>query len=151
MELGPNGVGNKMRQIKIVGPKWSQNVSLAILLTLVNISGYPMRSFIELAFSLATSRVSASIQSFSSNNSLNASRIEWIISNAVSLLSELKLSRMNNAPTAMPSFLLVQSVHCAQRWRSDLMPSRIRWNSIRSFWKSSTKCDVKDSKVRHRR
>jgi hypothetical protein len=79
------------------------------------------------------------------------------------LLSWLKLSRMNKAPTAMPSFLFVHSTHCdlrlwnfqrarlnenvkwGENWiielskahhlcRSDWMPNRIFLNSTRSRW-----------------
>lgn len=127
--------------------RWAY-IEFAHALTFVKISGYPMRSFIELAFSLATDRVSSSIQSFSSSSSLNASRIKWIISNADSLLSELKFSRMNRAPTAKPIFLFVQSTHCDQRWRSDRMPNKMRWNSSLSFWYSSMKCETRENTIR---
>lgn len=129
--------------------KWNETkTNIKFTHTFVKISGYPMRSFIELAFSLATDRVSSSIQSFSSSSSLNASRIKWIISRADSLLSELKFSRMNRAPTAKPIFLFVQSTHCDQRCRSDRMPNKIRWNSMRSFWYSSMKCETRDKTIR---
>ena len=68
----------KIRPIGTLTSWYSFDNSIAF----VKKSGYPMRSFMALAFCLATSFVAVSIHSFSSNISLKAVRIFWIISRA---------------------------------------------------------------------